>query len=71
MQPKKFAGCKPVFLSGLKRLLRLADHLKLVVAKKFLQGPLDPGEFRRNRLWLRNVFRNNKSAPHRFRGLSP
>ncbi len=35
MQPEEFARCKPVFLAGLECLLRLANHLKLVVAEKF------------------------------------
>ena len=36
MQPEKFAGCEPVFLSSLECFLRLADYLELVVAEKFL-----------------------------------
>ena len=35
MQPEKFAGCEPVFLSSLECFLRLADYLELVVAEKF------------------------------------
>ena len=70
MQSEKFAGRKPIFLSSLEFLFRLADYLKLVVTEEFFQLPLDPREFRRNYLWLRNVFRNNESTPHRLRSLS-
>src|SRR6266487_1887427 len=37
MQPEKLARRKPIFLSRFERLLRLADHLKLIVAEKFSQ----------------------------------
>ena len=67
MQPEKFARRKPIFLAGLECLLRLADHLKLVVAEKFFQRSLDPSQFRWNRLWLGDVLRDDKSAPDRLR----
>ena len=69
MQSEKFARRKPIFLTGLKGLLRLADHLKLVVAEKLFQRSFNPSQFRRNRLRLRNVLRNDKPAPDCLRRL--
>ena len=67
MQPEKFAGGEPIFLPGLKRLLRLANHLKLIVAEKLLERSLDPGQLRRNRLRLGHVLRDHQAAPHLLR----
>src|SRR6266513_4817601 len=69
MQSKKFTGCEPIFLAGIEHLARLADDLKLVVTKKFLQGTLDPVQFRRDRLRLRDIFRDDESAPNCLRAL--
>src|SRR5439155_25899248 len=43
---EKFAVGYPIFLPGLKRLFRLANHLKLIVAEKLLGRSLDPGHLR-------------------------
>src|SRR5438034_4735872 len=67
MQPEKFAGCEPVFLASLECLLRLANHLELVVAEKFFKRPFDAGQFRWNRLWLGDLLRDAQYAPDRLR----
>src|SRR5438034_5827160 len=66
MQTEEFAGRKPIFLAGLECLLRLADHLKLIVAEKLFQGSLDACQFWRNRLWLCDIFRDDESTPDRL-----
>src|SRR5436189_2243196 len=66
MQTEELAGRKPIFLAGLECLLRLADHLKLIVAEKLFQGSLDTRQFWRNRLWLCDIFRDDESTPHRL-----
>src|SRR5882724_5655381 len=67
VQPEKFAGGEPIFLAGLERLSRLADHLKLIVAKKVLERLLDPSQLRWNRLWLLYVLRDHETAPNHLR----
>ena len=67
MQPEKFARGQPIFLPGLERLARLANDLKLIIAEKVFQRPFNPSQFRWNRLRLRHVLCDHKSAPHRLR----
>ena len=64
VQAEKFARRKPIFLTGLKGFLRLSNDLKFVVAEKLFQQSFNPSQFRRNRLRLRHIFRDDKSAPN-------
>ena len=65
MQREIFAVCQPIFLAGLKRFVRLADELELIVTEKVLEGLFEFVQLGRNRRRLRNIFGNDQSAPDR------
>src|SRR4029077_1692361 len=64
VQREVFARSEPIFFSGLERSVRLTDQLELIVAEQILQRLLELCEFGGNRRRLRNVLRNDESAPN-------